>query len=411
MADRLAIGTLVRGHRAGPQEAPPIARPTAELQAMVLSRCALALRGGVGAVACLAAVLAPGQHPSWSYAAAAINAAWTIGFVGAVLAARRLTPPVVVTEVLLTGAFCLCQSVILPASVVSAGVSWVAGLVSISMAVANLAYRPLRAVPLCGIVLVCHFVGARRAGAADGGVVTAAIHVLQIGAMAALVALLRAAARLADTVLAGLRHELEVSAAARSHREEETARSDELHGKVLATLTAVATGGILRSTASVRQQARLAAGVLKALTVDARRTTGPATGTATGADGHNGRVALHELLRSIADQAGVRVERHLDQVWTDTATADRMALAVEEALINVGRHAGVDEAYLRLTVRDDAIVAEVEDRGRGFDPDGVGAHKYGLRQVVTAAMARVGGDATIDSGPGLGTRVILRCPA
>jgi hypothetical protein len=77
-----------------------------------------------------------------------------------------------------------------------------------------------------------------------------------------------------------------------------------------------------------------------------------------------------------------------------------------EALTNVVRHAGVDEATVSVR-RDDegAVVVEVCDDGAGFDPERVSGHRYGVTRSLVARMARTGGRTRITSRPGLGTAV------
>jgi len=41
---------------------------------------------------------------------------------------------------------------------------------------------------------------------------------------------------------------------------------------------------------------------------------------------------------------------------------------VQEALNNVSKHAGVQEAWVRLMYRPDALILEVEDHGKGISP-------------------------------------------
>ena len=79
---------------------------------------------------------------------------------------------------------------------------------------------------------------------------------------------------------------------------------------------------------------------------------------------------------------------------------------VREALTNVVRHAGVDEATLSVR-RDDlgAIVVEVLDDGAGFDPERVSLHRYGVTRSLVERMARTGGSTRITSRPGHGTAV------
>jgi Histidine kinase-, DNA gyrase B-, and HSP90-like ATPase len=386
----------------GPCAAVPSARsvrPAASAQTAVFARCAAAMRGAVGVAACAAALLAEAPHPAW-WVAVVANAAWTAVFV-AVALRHGVLGALALGDAALTALLCLAQRWILPASALSDGVSWVAVMVTTSMVVLNIAYSPGRAAPACLALLLCHLLGARWAGAVDGGGGSAFIQSLQIVALALVMTLIRRAARLTDDVMAGLRLEQQVSAAAGTRRREEAARSDELHTTVLATLTVVATGGFSASTPLLRRQATVAAGVLTALGPDA----------APGGDAvPDGSVDLARRLRQVADGAPVRVAAALVPMTVPAVVAEAVAGAVEEALVNVGRHAGTGEARLELEGTGAALRVEVSDEGVGFDPAAVASHRYGTRHAVVAAVRRAGGEAVVDSTPGAGTRVILRWP-
>ncbi|WP_446034018.1 sensor histidine kinase, partial [Streptomyces olivaceus] len=90
--------------------------------------------------------------------------------------------------------------------------------------------------------------------------------------------------------------------------------------------------------------------------------------------------------------------------------ATALADAVAEALTNVARHAGTTTARVGAREVGAGAVVEVVDGGSGFDPATVPAHRRGLRESVTGRMAAVGGNASVESRPGAGTRVTLRWP-
>jgi signal transduction histidine kinase len=66
---------------------------------------------------------------------------------------------------------------------------------------------------------------------------------------------------------------------------------------------------------------------------------------------------------------------------------------------------------VRHDVVPEIVEIAVADDGVGFDPDAVGAHRFGLALSVLDRMAAVGGCATVESAPGRGTVVRLRWPA
>ncbi|MFI5842557.1 sensor histidine kinase [Catenuloplanes sp. NPDC051500] len=191
------------------------------------------------------------------------------------------------------------------------------------------------------------------------------------------------------------------------------------------------------ATATVRREAELTAarraGVEEHLAV--LHDTVAATLTAAAARGGGGpelrRRARSDLLRLEPDPGGATVADlrtpppnsplqitvtlapdHKDPDLPPDALHALLA-ARDEALRNVERHAGTDQALLRVRVPAPATIElDVVDNGRGFRPDEVppGVH-LGLRLSIEARMRRAGGSAHVISAPGQGTRITLRWPA
>jgi len=81
-----------------------------------------------------------------------------------------------------------------------------------------------------------------------------------------------------------------------------------------------------------------------------------------------------------------------------------------EALSNVARHSGAARASMSLRVEADEAILLVEDAGAGFDPErDSGSSQFGLANLRDRAAA-VAGDLRLESGPGKGTRIIVRLP-
>lgn len=121
-------------------------------------------------------------------------------------------------------------------------------------------------------------------------------------------------------------------------------------------------------------------------------------------------VDLGGVLTEVATESGLRVDLELASVTVAPDVVDVVAAVVREALRNVRRHAGVQEAQVVLRTSGDAIVVEVIDRGRGFKPAQVPRDRFGVRDGIVARMGDIAGTASITSG-GDGTRVRLQWAA
>jgi signal transduction histidine kinase len=109
---------------------------------------------------------------------------------------------------------------------------------------------------------------------------------------------------------------------------------------------------------------------------------------------------------------------HVDVEWPESPYPLPLASAVtvyrffQEALLNVVKHADVDDATVSLRVDEHEVVAQVRDLGPGFDPGTVrpdrGRH-VGLGLLRERARLS-GGSLEIDSRRGEGTTLTLRLP-
>jgi ligand-binding sensor domain-containing protein/signal transduction histidine kinase len=84
-------------------------------------------------------------------------------------------------------------------------------------------------------------------------------------------------------------------------------------------------------------------------------------------------------------------------------------LAVKEAFSNVLKHSRATEVWLRLVLADRRAVLEIEDNGRGFNPQQKSPHGNGLFNIRTR-LVECGGEAEILSQAGQGTRLRLNFP-
>jgi signal transduction histidine kinase len=82
---------------------------------------------------------------------------------------------------------------------------------------------------------------------------------------------------------------------------------------------------------------------------------------------------------------------------------------VQEALTNVGRHAGPATASVRLTYGDRELTVQVDDDGRGTPARGAGGSGKGI-VGMRERVAALGGDLEAGPRPGGGFRVRARLP-
>lgn len=124
----------------------------------------------------------------------------------------------------------------------------------------------------------------------------------------------------------------------------------------------------------------------------------------------SGLAAALQALAQEVTARGLPVEACLEDVTLPDGIAIGLYRIGQEALSNAWRHAGASRALMTLVREDHEVWLTVADDGRGFDP--ASAHerdgRFGLRGMAERADA-LGGSLAIESAPGEGTRVTVRC--
>jgi signal transduction histidine kinase len=104
----------------------------------------------------------------------------------------------------------------------------------------------------------------------------------------------------------------------------------------------------------------------------------------------------------------IRYEKPQDGLAVESKNAIHMFRVLQEALNNVVRHSGADEAFVRLKESASSLVLEVEDRGRGLE------RAKGKRGIGLVAMREraflMHGRLDLERGVGGGTLVRLTIP-
>lgn len=118
-------------------------------------------------------------------------------------------------------------------------------------------------------------------------------------------------------------------------------------------------------------------------------------------DRYSAQTGVHVAFK----QVGLEGRRFAPQVET---AAYRI---VQEALTNVARHAGAGEVSVKLWASEHTLGVEIEDQGVGFDPEA--AQLAGTSSGLSGMQERtalLGGQLTIESAPGVGTRLEVELP-
>ena len=83
-------------------------------------------------------------------------------------------------------------------------------------------------------------------------------------------------------------------------------------------------------------------------------------------------------------------------------------------MANVGKHSNATSVRIRSEISQGDFILSVEDDGVGFDPHVLAAEQESGEHLGLMAMREraelLGGHLSIDSMPGIGTRITVRLP-
>jgi len=308
-----------------------------------------------------------------------------------------LTPTVVLADAAVISALALAQQHLVPAVLIEDSTTWMLPLACTSVYILQIALRPWLGLPGAAIVVIAYGLGV-------GHLADAWLLVVETIVVAGLVAVIRGGARQADTIVAaGLESERRIRAE-EARRADEREQHRQLHDTVLSTLTMVAAGAFAEPSPALTAQAARDLRVLQGL------AGAPAAPAAPG-----GLAPLTDLRpkleRAAASADDLAVRLKLVPVMLPSPVADQLVACVGEALRNVERHAGTDQAEVTVTGGAGWAVVKITDRGRGFDPAATPPSRRGIRESITGRMLAAGGRAAIASRPGAGTTVTVSWPA
>jgi signal transduction histidine kinase len=124
--------------------------------------------------------------------------------------------------------------------------------------------------------------------------------------------------------------------------------------------------------------------------------------------------ALREYALSAPSKFGIAVRFKAGGFGSERlpqAVETALYRVVQEAMVNVSRHARATHVDLLVERREDNVLVMVEDDGVGFEPAQVqrGDHLglLGMRERADA----LGGTLTVESAPGKGTTIVVEVPS
>jgi signal transduction histidine kinase len=190
--------------------------------------------------------------------------------------------------------------------------------------------------------------------------------------------------------------------------------AQELHDGVIQSLFAVGMG--LQAAGAMADDPETVRDRLDAAVNDVDRVIRDLRNYIFGLGGGPADRELSRALHGLADELrrgsdiAIRVEVDPAAAAALASRATDILQFAREALTNAVRHSGAATASLLVSRHEGSYVLEVDDDGKGFDPEGAEGRGRGLGNLRTRAQT-LGADLDIDSEPGRGTRVRLRVPA
>ncbi|MEV7419434.1 sensor histidine kinase [Streptomyces sp. NPDC089919] len=212
--------------------------------------------------------------------------------------------------------------------------------------------------------------------------------------------------------LAGARTELAEAQKAQGAAEERERLSREIHDTLaqgfasIVALAAAARSGLAADPERTARQLRSIEQTARENLAEARVLVGAAPAGQVAA----GSVAatLRRTLDRFTEDTGLAVVAELAEVDCDQPTRIALLRCTQESLANVRKHAAASTVSVVLARQPGAIELEITDDGRGFTP---GAHHgFGL-DGMRRRLAEFGGELTVTSSVGDGTRILVLIPS
>lgn len=120
--------------------------------------------------------------------------------------------------------------------------------------------------------------------------------------------------------------------------------------------------------------------------------------------------ALEEASAEVEDSFAISVDTVVVGDCDVNPDIAALVAAAREAMVNAGKHSGVQTVSLYAEVEPEQVSVFVRDRGSGFDPGAVRDDRHGLQGSIVGRMKRHHGKVEVRSAPGEGTEIRLYMP-
>jgi len=119
--------------------------------------------------------------------------------------------------------------------------------------------------------------------------------------------------------------------------------------------------------------------------------------------------SLEALLHDTGRSSGLQIEHTLESVELSPDDQLTVYRVVQEALTNTLKYAQAKRVSVRVVAAETQAVVSITDDGIGFDPETSRLGRHGLTGMRFRVEAS-GGELTLVSAPGQGTRIVARLP-